>query len=71
MTEGGPPRVTRRTALKWGVVAAASPVLGRVRLDRGRAREANDMELNMLADQALEQGLEIPHELIQIKDPGL
>src|SRR5207249_11809121 len=33
MSERGPTRVTRRTALKWGALAAAAPALGGLPLD--------------------------------------
>src|SRR2546427_12256221 len=33
MSEHEPPRITRRTALKWGALAAAAPAFGGVPLD--------------------------------------
>jgi hypothetical protein len=45
MTDADPPRITRRTALKWGAAAAATPALGRLRLDLFTSRDRDNVVL--------------------------
>ena len=45
--------------------------LGRVRLDRRRVGGRPHVQLDVLADQALEDGLETLHELVQVEDARL
>src|ERR1700738_2250073 len=55
MTEGGGPRISRRTALKWGVVAVAAPALGGPGLDRFTGRDSDNVVL--LWNEAALQGV--------------
>ena len=45
--------------------------LGRVRVDRRHVGGRPHVQLDVLADEALEDGLETLHELVQVEDAGL
>jgi hypothetical protein len=55
MSQRGPLRVSRRTALKWGAMAAAAPVLGWPGLDPFTSRDRDNVVL--LWNQAALQGV--------------